>query len=408
MAREKIIVGLDLSSEPIRAIAGFWEDNNSKIKVMDYSETKASGFEKGLVSDIVAASDCLAKVIKDLRKQTGADIGPVYVGLSGTHFQSFESDVELTVSQQKTRQIGRAEMASLHKACSNIRLPLDRCLVQRILKDYSIDKGSRVKNPLNMACLNLIAHNYLITGSRTAIDNFKKVLVNAGILLGDFVISGIAAGYSLINKSEAESNNLLINIRSNTTEAILYSQDKILSFNIFETGQKHVVEQVARSLKISPDTAQNLTDKYGSVQAKMIDPEERVMVLRDNGTQSMARRDLARIIEPVVRELFFKIKETLERDSSRYAEIEKVIITGECARMEGSAEALEAILEHPVRLGLVRDVMAEAQILNYPEWSTAMGLVIQGFKNNGIAQNKTNGLAASWIVRVRNWIEEYF
>ncbi len=190
--------------------------------------------------------------------------------------------------------------------------------------------------------------------------------------------------------------------------SILYSQNKIRSFNIFGTGRKYLVEQVARSLKISRDTAQNLTDKYGSVQAKLIDPEERMMVFRDNGTRSMARRDLARIIEPVVRELFFKIKETLERDSSQYAEIEKVIITGECARMEGSAEALEAILEHPVRLGLVRDVMAEAQILNYPEWSTAMGLVIQGFKNNGIAQNETNGLAASWIVRARNWIEEYF
>jgi len=408
MKRENIVVGLDLSSEQIRAVAGLWDKNESKIRIIGSSQIKASGLQNGLVTDMVAASHCLSTVIKDLRNETGGNPEQVYLGISGEHLQGFKSDVNIKLSNQKSRQVKRADLAYLNKLSSNVKLPLDRCLVQRTIQDYSIDDQCHIRNPIGMTGMGLRAHSYLITGSRAVVANLKKCLLNAGCFPRGFVMAGIAAGYSLIDETEQQGNYVLINIRDLTTDVVMYSRGNVHSAEVFGSGQRNFIEQIARVLNLPLDVAEKIKQKYGCVQTKLVRPGERVMIPGNGGSKSIARQELAQIIEPAAKELFFKIKESIERKNNQYAHVEKVIITGTDAKMEGTIEVTEEIFERPVRLGLARNIVAEAMILNFPEWSTAMGLVANGLKQDPNPQDAALGLAAPWITRFKNWIEEYF
>src|SRR3989338_11054209 len=82
MIRKKIVCGLDLGSQKIKAGLIKAKDLNS-FEVLGLYENNTLGFKETAVSDLGELSECVHSTINSLAEKTGVKVKSVFLGIGG-------------------------------------------------------------------------------------------------------------------------------------------------------------------------------------------------------------------------------------------------------------------------------------------------------------------------------------
>jgi cell division protein FtsA len=127
----------------------------------------------------------------------------------------------------------------------------------------------------------------------------------------------------------------------------------------------------------------------------------------DRPPRELSRQALAEVVEPRYEELFTLIQAELRRSGFEDMIPAGIVLTGGTSKMEGVVELAEEIFHMPVRLGAPQNVRGLKDIVNNPIYSTGVGLLIYGMKQQGggkVFQNNDEGL---WS-RLKGWVQKNF
>ncbi len=92
----QIIVGLDIGTTKIACFIGKrGEDGN--LVILGYGKTESDGVERGIVRNILTASNSVKKAIEIASNQADYDVTEVYVGIAGQHIKSSQCQTEIIV-----------------------------------------------------------------------------------------------------------------------------------------------------------------------------------------------------------------------------------------------------------------------------------------------------------------------
>ncbi len=402
---ENIIVGLDIGTTKICAVVG--EVNNGEVNVIGIGTHPSIGLRKGVVVNIESTVESIKKAVEEAELMAGCEITTVYAGIAGGHITGFNSHGVIAV---KGQEITESDVERVIEAARAVAIPLDREVLHVLPQEYIVDEDSGIQNPVGMAGVRLEAKIHIVTGAVTSVHNIVKCCSRAGLDVCDIVLESLASGESVLSSEEKELGTALLDMGGGTTDLAIFFGHHIKHTYVLALGGNNLTNDIAVGVRAPLAEAEKIKKKYGTCLGRNIPADETIEVPGMGGRKprKLPRQILGEILEPRMEEIFTLIKSELYRAGMENVITAGMVITGGTALLDGAAEIAESVLDQPTRLGKPMSITGLVDVVNNPMYSTAVGLVIYGAKNQSDRsfRIKEGSVLNRIISRMKKWFKD--
>jgi len=407
LKRDEIIVGLDIGTSKIAAIVG--EVTDEGLDIIGIGTAPSKGMRKGVVVNIDTTVQAIKKAIEEAEHMAGCDISTIYVGIAGGHIRGLNSHGIVAVKDQEVRE---NDIARVIEAAKAVAIPADREILHVVPQQYIIDDQDGIRDPLGMSGVRLEAKVHITTTLVSSAQNVVKCANRCGLEVAEIVLEPLASAEAVVDEDEKELGVALIDIGGGTTDIVVYCDGAMVHSAVLPLGGFQVTNDIAVGLRTPLQAAEGIKRKYGCCLPYMVDQDEMMEVPSVGGREprEVARRLLVeKIIQPRMEEIFQHIRKELE-DSGLLPQLAAgVVLTGGCTLLEGLPDLAETVLDLPARRSQPSGIGGLVDVVNSPEYSTGIGLVLYGSRVDGIPviARDTKQDTGVWR-KMRGWMNEIF
>ncbi len=381
MARKNVIVGLDVGSTKIAAIAGQMSDN--LVDIVGVGKSNSTGLRKGSVTDIEETVSSVSVALEETERMSGSPLQDAYVSISGTSVVAQNSKGVIAVSRADG-EISDSDVARVIEAARAIPNSPNYEIIHVIPRTFTIDGQSGIKDPVGMSGIRLEVDALVVTASTPSVKNLTKSVNQSGIQINELIFSPLATAKFLLSKRQKEIGVALVDIGSATTSYAVYEEGEILSCGVIPIGSSHITNDIAIGLRINIDTAETIKVKYGSAFPEKINEKEEIDLSKidKNEDTVVNSKYVAEIIEARLHEIFQMLKEALAeigRDGMLPAGI---ILTGGGSKLDGLVDFVKDNLHLPAQVGVpLPELTGIVDKLADPIYATSIGLMTWGMES---------------------------
>ena len=161
--------------------------------------------------------------------------------------------------------------------------------------------------------------------------------------------------------------------------------------------------------------AEKIKKKHGCALTSMVPEEDSIEVPSVGGRKPriMARQVLGDVLQARAEEICQMVFTEIRRSGFDRSLNSGVVLTGGGAILEGMAEIAEQIFDMPVRRGTPSGIGGLVDVVASPVYSTAVGLVLQGYRNRagrGLSSSRpaATGTFGKVTGRLMGWLSDFF
>ncbi len=389
MPEKEIIAGLDIGSSTIRLAVGQYVGSEEKIHIIGAAEVQAEGISKGVINSIEDSVSSISACLEKAERMIGVPVKSVWVGISGSHIISQESQGVVAVARSDG-EISEDDVERSIEAARTVATPPNYEILHVIPKSFTVDGQIGIKDPLGMNGIRIEVETQIIQGLSSQIKNLTKAVYRAGVDIEDLVLSILATSESVLSSRQKDLGVAVINIGASTTSLVVFEEGDILHTKVLPVGSDHITSDIAIGLRTSIDTAEKIKLEYGTAISSGIGKRDEIDVGEIEGGESnfISKKYISEITEARVEEIFDKIDDELKKIDKSGKLPAGVILTGGGAKLSGLVEAAKKQLRLPATLGKPLNVTSAIDKVNDLSFSTAVGLVIWGSQ---LAKRSGNG-----------------
>ena len=351
---KKIITVIDLGSNMIAGAVGGIGPNGT-FDVVFLESIKSRGVNEGDISDLPKAVEDISRVIKKLESQARRKLKNISVSIRGSDVK-LEGARGMIPLSRVSREITRRDVKRCIDIAGMIKIPMGRAIVQRMVKDFVIDEGSRVTNPVGLYGMKLEVESLIATANRSKVQTISKSIDLSGLLLDGFYLSSAASAASVLDREEKEKGVLLLDVGDSLTEGL--------------TFRKGILEEHYKARR----GARHFKDSVGHAHPGKL-------------------HDLFEAMDPL-----------LQRKQGAF---HSCVITGGGALVDGMIEETEKALGLPCRIGLVRNSRIKLNSQDAIIHASTIGLIGQ-LAQNFVSAQPQGGSLKKTLHRLLDLYEHYF
>jgi cell division protein FtsA len=387
-------------------------DEYGQVNVTGVGEAPSEGLRKGVVVNIEKTVQAIQSAMVGAERMSGVRAESVVVALAGSHLRSQNSRGVIAVASPD-REIGPDDVGRAVAAARAISVPNDREVIHVLPRAFTVDGQDGVKEAIGMTGYRLEVEAHIVTGAQTSVQNVIKCVHQAGLDVDDIVCQGLASGEGVLNANEIDLGVCLIDIGAGTTDVAVYNEGSALHLAVLPVGGNHVTNDIAIGLRTTLTDAEAMKLNYGHTLPDLISSEERIDVRQVGGDrlQPVARRYLAEIIGPRMREIFNLAREEVRRSGYDGLLPAGLVVTGGGARLMGTTDAAQEVFDSAVRLGLPTGVGGLADRAGGPSFAAAVGLVkwaAQMKPESDDRGQKESPMLSGAYQRTVRWLRDFF
>jgi cell division protein FtsA len=402
-----LVCGIDFGTTKICAIVG--QITPDGLEIVGIGKQPSIGIRKGVVVNIAATVEALKKAIEVAELMAGCEIGNAYCGIAGGHIKGFNSTGVVAV---KSKEVNELDVERAIDAAKAVAIPLDREVIHVIPQEFTVNDQDGVKDPVGMSGVRLESRVHIVTGAVSSAQNIVKCANQAGINVSDIVLEPLASSEAVLTEDEKELGVALIDIGGGTTDIAIYAKGSLVHTAVVSMGGNHITNDIAVGLRTAIQDAEHIKVMYGCAMSSLIPTDQTIEVTSVGGkkTKEISRSVLTKIIEPRVEEIFSLIGQEIINSGFKHLLSTGVVITGGASLLEGMPELGEFILEMPVRRGTPQGVGGLSDVVSSPIYSTAVGLLLYGMKNQSQVSFRVReeNVYGKVITRMKAWLGEVF
>jgi len=403
--KDRYIVGLDIGTTKICIlVAEIREDGALDIIGMGSCDSK--GLRKGVIINVDPTVECIKKVVEEAELMAGINIDEAFVGIAGEHIMGSNSRGMISINS-KDRIITREDINRVIEAAKQIPIPTDKDILHVLPQEFMLDGQDEIGDPLGMSGVRLEVNVHVVTCGMTQLQTLLTCVNKAGIEVADTVLEQLASSEAVLTHDEKDLGVALIDIGGGTTDLAVFEKQSLWHSFIRSIGGDHFTSDIAVGLRTPIGEAEKIKKKYGCALSSLIEEEETIEVPSVGGRKPrfMSRQILCDIIQPRAEELFVIIKDEIERMGLSRSLNSGIVITGGGSLLEGMTEIAERIFDLPVRVGKPTGVGGLIDVINSPVYSTAVGLIIYGYRTREMKRDRFNA-RRRWSFK--HWFNEMF
>ncbi len=404
----ELIVGLDIGTTKICAIVGEVTAQGG-IDIIGIGSHPSKGMRKGVVINIESTVNSIKRAVEEAELMAGCEISTVFAGIAGGHIKGINSHGVVAV---KDKEITKSDVDRVIDAAKAIAIPMDREVLHILPQEFIVDDQDGIREPIGMNGVRLEAQVHIVTGAVSSAQNIVKCANRCGLNVADIVLEQLASSEACLTEDEKELGVALVDIGGGTTDLAIYSEGAIVHTSVLAVGGNHLTNDVAVGLRTPTHEAEKIKQKYGCAMASMVERDETIEVPSVGGRKPrvLSRQILCEIIEPRVEEMFMLVQRELQKSGYEDLLASGVVITGGTTLLEGMPELAEDVLGLPVRRGLPRGISGLVDVVRSPMYSTGVGLVLYGSRNQDARHFRVRDENVYGKVRgrMRAWLSDLF
>ncbi len=403
--KEELIIGLDIGTTKICAVVG--DVSSGGVEIIGVGKNPSEGMRKGVIVDIDQTVESIKKAVQEAEMMAGCEISSAYVGIAGGHIKGINSQGVIAI---KEKEITARDINRVIDAAKAVAMPMDREIIHVLTQGFKVDKQDDIQNPIGMTGVRLEANVHIISGAATSVHNIIKCANQAGLDICGIVLESLASAESVLTQEEINAGIGLLDFGGGTTDLAVFLNGNLKHTSVLSLGGNNLSNDIAVGLRTPFEFAEKIKCGFGTLSSSMIQPNDTIKVPSIGGREPriLSRQILSEILEPRVEEMFSIIIAEME-----IAGVDKIIrpgmvITGGSAVLPGMIELAEDMFDCPVRIGVPHSVSGLVDVIKNPIYSTGVGLVIYGLKNNPEKKShlRDKNIFNNVVVRMKNWFRD--
>jgi cell division protein FtsA len=370
---EPIIVAIDVGTTKICTLVGR-EEAPGQLRILGAGIEPSQGIRKGVVVDMVAASEALVRSVEKAEHTSGLEIATALVSLAGSHVSSVNSHGVVGVSG---RTIDEDDMARAVDAARAVAIPHNREVIHIIQRGFSIDGQEGVRKPLGMHGYRLEVETHIITASAASVENLRQCVGAAGVDVSQFVLNPLASAVVVLTETEREMGVVVCDLGGGTTDIAIYIGGDVWHTNVLAVGGDHITSDIAHGLRLPVSQAEEVKIKHGHAIKSEVSPDEYFTIKPFGEEQPVQinRQELAYVIEARVEEIFGLVLQEIKRSGYDGLLPAGLVLTGGTSALPGIRSLASRTLGVPVRIAAPENLIGMSDKLESPAFSTSVGLL---------------------------------
>lgn len=390
MNSNNIISVIDIGTTKIVALIGRREDNGT-FTILGLGHVTSKGVKRGNIFNVTDTVKNISEAVAVAEQQAGIKMNEVYVGIAGQNIECIlNSDYINRIHSEEA--ITEKEIDDFIKNQSNISFSQDKQVLQVIPKQFEID-GEIVENPIGCIGKRLEAKFHLIIGAHVNINSIKKSITQAGLKLKKIFLEPIASSKAVLYPEELEAGVAMIDIGGGTTDLAIYHKNMLLHTAVIPFGGASITYDLQTAFGLTFSEAERLKVTFGKAIYETKDNDEIVVIksnIQGRENKEIGLHNVSNIIQSRVEEIFGFINYQFElANADKFTNL-GLVITGGGALLKNIAQLASYTTTLETRIGypLVHVNQNSQKIMNNPQYSTAIGLLILGYEDS--LKNKSN------------------
>ena len=414
--REELIVGLDIGTTKVACLVG--EITDDGVDIIGVGTQPCHGLKKGVVVNIDATVAAVQKAVEEAEHMAGVEITQVYAGIAGSHIKAFHSEGVVAI---RDREVRPGDIERVIEAAKAVNIPQDREILHVVPREFSIDNQDGIKEPRGMSGVRLEAKVHIVTAASASAQNIVKCCTRCNLQVQELVLEPLATAEAVLTSDEKELGVAVLDIGGGTSDLVIYNEGALVHTSVLPVGGHQLTNDIAVGLRTPMSEAERIKHKHGCALSSLISEDEMIEVPSVGGRppRLMHRTVLSDILQPRVDEIFTLVRAEIERCGLQDMLASGLVVTGGSTILQGLPELAEEVLGMPVRRGIPQGVGGLHEVVRSPIYSTAVGLVIYGARQQdglympssrdgagmGLRGDRRN--SGMWK-RMRSWFAEVF
>lgn len=382
--RNDLIIGLDIGSSHVRAIAGK-QNNLGKLEIL--ATGSAININNVLNGEIVNISKTTAAISEAMNQ-----ISHVLDGKNSEHFfASNLSGSHIKVqpfSLSKTRKnereaVSSNEVMSLFEEAKRTFADKNPCVLHTLPIGFKVGNLPDTLDPIGQIGQKIQADFVFISANPSKNDLLTQCLKSAEtkhLKKGNVYFSSLATASAVLSQEERQEGVVLVDLGSGTSEISIFQNNRLKHAKVLNWGGDLVTDDIQSGLEISRDHAETLKVRFGSAIQKDIPVSEVVMIPGIAGRKAtpVSVKNLAIIIEERMKEL----AAIVVAEISKHTDIKQLkaglVLTGGGAQLPYIDELFQKFTGLDARIGDPNATSSNPVIateIKDPSYATVIGLV---------------------------------
>ncbi|TET59298.1 cell division protein FtsA [Candidatus Aerophobetes bacterium] len=399
--KDDLVVGLDIGTTKICALVARLNEEG-RLDILGVGKSSSRGVSKGLVTDIEETSQAVKEAMTLAELDAGLKASRVWVSIAGDHILAQDSRGFVKITGED-RTVAAKDVEEVMKEASQLVLPPDREIIHVLAQRFLIDGQDLVKQPVGMKGTHLGVGVHVVTASSAWRGNIENCVRRAGYESEGVVLQSLASAMATVLPQEEDLGVVLVDIGGGTTDLAIFLREGLRFTRVIAVGGSHITNDIAVGLHTSREKAEEIKLKYGTLSSARVRGREKIRVERiaGRGSYTIERKDLVRIIDPRMQEIFELVEKELTRSGYRDLLSAGLILTGGTSLLVGVKELAEDQLGLPTKIG--EPHVERPAELTSPIYATVVGLVLYGIKRKEeLVSEERLGM------RIKEWLKEFF
>lgn len=375
-----VVVALDIGTTKVCCLAGR-RDAHGKLEILGVGKVESTGVLRGVVSNIEKTVNAIREAVDICERQAGMKFHTVYVGIAGQHIKSLQHRGILTRENDHT-EIARRDIDRLVNDMFKLVLPPGDKIIHVFPQEFTVDNEQGISDPIGMCGVRLEANFHIITGQITAINNLYRCIEKAGLKVADLTLEPIASAEAVLYEEERQAGVALVDIGGGTTDITVFHENIIRHTAVIPFGGNVVTSDIKEGCTVLQPQAEKLKVRFGSALASEVYDNRIITIpgLRGRDHKEISEKNLARIIQARMEEIFDYVLWEIRRSGYERKLIGGIVLTGGGALLQHADKLAELHTGMSCRIGLPVEHLAHGyrESVNSPIFSTGIGLLLRG------------------------------
>tara|TARA_B100000749_G_scaffold279661_1_gene273164 strand:+ start:149443 stop:150687 length:1245 start_codon:yes stop_codon:yes gene_type:complete len=405
-----MIAGLDIGTTKISCAIG--QLGPDGLEIVGMGQAPNLGVRQGAVINIDITAEAIQKAKEEAELMAGQKITEVWLGVAGSHIQSFDSGGMVAIRNQ---EVAKEDVERVIEAAKAVAIPSDRQVLHVLPTEYKVDSQSGINDPIGMSGVRLEASVHIVTGGKSAIQNAVKCTEKVGLKVAGLALQQFASSLAILSDDERSLGVCVVDVGGGTCDMVAFSQGAVIYTGVVPVGGQNFSHDIAMGLRTTQTAAEELKKKYGCALPDLVGADETIEVESVGGRQKRVinRLELCEIVEARAEETLKLIKENIESAGLSKSLGSGVVLTGGVSQLTGLSEMGDFIFDIPVRKGIPSNAGGLKDIVKSPASSTVVGLLIYGAQKHpkqsvGMVDKGMGPSAGAWMNRIKNFFSEAF
>jgi cell division protein FtsA len=405
--RAPIIAALDVGTSKVVCLIATGDERGG-TRLLGIGHQRSRGVKAGMVIDADAAEQSVRAAVGQAERMAGVTMEQVSLAVSCGRLKSQRF---VARAPTETGFAGDADVARVLEGGESYATRGARTLVQFHTAAWHLDGAEGVADPRGMAGAELTADLVAVTADDGPLQTVLGVVERCYLEPHQLAATPFASAMAVTTADERHLGVHVIDIGAGVTSMAAFLGGELVFAEVIPVGAHLITFDIARRLVTSVTEAERIKTLYGTLLPALSNEHETLSFPVTGGeegvTGRVSRAELRAIIQPRVAGIATLVRERLEAARLDRAALERVVLTGGGAQLEGIdgywAEARGAT----VRIGKPGAIEGVSPEMLGPAFATVSGLVGDALQQHYVARAGSGARGwrgSGYVSWIGNWL----